>query len=135
LQALFQLDVQGPGFLDELDGFLADQEQPEPVVTRARELVHGTWVQRGRYDRLIRQVSEHWDLDRMAPVDRNIIRLALYELLDCEDPPPKVAIDEAIELAKEFGSAESPGFVNGVLDAIWRRHREPPVQPQEQRES
>ncbi len=78
---------------------------------------------RTQIDGLISATAEHWDLQRITPIDRAILRLAICELLFVEATPPKVAINEAIELAKIFGEAESPHFVNGVLDAIWRKSK------------
>ena len=70
-------------------------------------------------DGMIRAVLEHWELDRLASVERNVIRVATVELLGGE-VPPKVVLNEAVEIAREFGTAESSKFVNGVLDAVWR---------------
>lgn len=69
-------------------------------------------------DRLIEQYSEHWRLGRIAPIDRNILRIAIFELVYCDEIPPKVTLNEAIELGKEFGSDESGSFINGILDRI-----------------
>jgi N utilization substance protein B len=85
--------------------------------------VRGTKQHQGKTDQLITQYAEHWDLDRMAVVDRNILRLAVHELLWQPDVPPKVAINEAIELAKKFGTADSSRFINGLLDRILKEHR------------
>ncbi len=76
-------------------------------------------------DQLIRQQAEHWRLERMPPVDRNILRLAVYEFLFETDVPKLVILDEAIELAKEFGTEQSGRFVNGVLDGILKSHSLP----------
>ena len=85
----------------------------------AEELAEGVEVHKGDLDGLIRSISRHWRLDRMAVVDRNLLRLAAYELVHrSEDVPRKVAINEAIELAKRFGATESGAFVNGILDRI-----------------
>lgn len=86
----------------------------------AEALVRGTKVNQAKIDQTIAQGAEHWDLDRMAVVDRNILRLAVYELLCSAEVPPKVAINEAIEIAKKFGTKESSRFINGVLDKIHR---------------
>lgn len=123
LQGLYALDVQGETALLTLPAICAESDASEAVATRARELVEQAWRGRERADRRIQESAEHWDVARMDVVDRNILRLAVSELLDDPETPARVVIDEAIELAKEFGSAESPGFVNGVLDAIWRQGR------------
>jgi N utilization substance protein B len=86
----------------------------------ARRLAAGAWTNHERYDQMISGVSAHWDVARMAVVDRNILRLALLELVEQIDVPARVVIDEAIELGREFGDAETPHFINGVLDAIWK---------------
>jgi N utilization substance protein B len=120
LQALCQLDVQGPDSLDELNGFLNEGSSDPSVILYAGQLVRGTHEHRQRYDELIARAALHWDIERMPITDRNIMRMALCEMLDQDEPPAKVAIDEAIELAKIFGTAESPQFINGVLDAVLR---------------
>ena len=107
-----------------LDGGLAEEEglQLGGAARRfAEHLVRGTTARRGELDELIRRGSEHWRLERMAVVDRNVLRLALFELLDAPDTPAAVILDEAIELAKAFGGHESGAFVNGVVDGIRRR--------------
>jgi N utilization substance protein B len=85
--------------------------------------VRGSKQQQAKIDQLLTQYVEHWDLDRMAVVDRNILRMAAYELLWQPGVPPKAAINEAIEIAKKFGTTESSRFINGVLDRILREHR------------
>jgi len=82
----------------------------------ANELFEGAATQAQATDQLVEKLSENWQLDRMAAVDRNILRLAVYEFR-AGTAPPKVVIDEALELAKKFSSAEAPAFLNGVLDA------------------
>jgi len=122
LQVLYLLDLLGEGVLGELDAvlrWLLEPTQTDPSVAQfARALVTGTWEQRAELDRRIRSIAEHWDLDRMAVVDRSVLRLAAYELLFGSDVPDKVAINEAIDLAKRFSTADSGAFVNGILDKI-----------------
>src|SRR2546427_573196 len=89
----------------------------------AASLVRGTKAQQPKIDAIIAETAEHWDLERMAVVDRNILRMAVYELLCEPTVPGKVAINEAIEIAKKFGTAESSRFINGVLDRIHRELR------------
>jgi transcription antitermination protein NusB len=84
----------------------------------ADELVEGCSKVQDQLDAKIRSVSKHWRLERMSRVDRNIIRLATYELMFQSDIPRRVTLNEAVELAKRFGNEESPAFVNGVLDRI-----------------
>jgi transcription antitermination protein NusB len=109
--ALYQQDVTGRP-LDELVA------RDAPLFTR--ELVEGVDVERDEIDALIERYSQGWTLDRIAPLERNILRVALYELLRREDVPAEVAIDEAIEAAKELCGAEAPGFINGILGAVAR---------------
>ena len=73
-----------------------------------------------KIDEVITNASEHWRLERMSRVDRNILRLGVYEITFCEDVPTRVAINEAVELAKRYGTAESPSYVNGILDRVAR---------------
>lgn len=115
------LDVQGADGWAEVDRFLAEQEVPPSVAGRSRELARAAHGGQSEWDRHIISVSRRWDIERMGLVDRNVLRLALCELRRPETTPPRVAIDEAIELAREFGAEESPAFVNGVLDAVWKK--------------
>jgi transcription antitermination factor NusB len=120
LQALYQLDVRHEDVGSELVEFLRESTQDPDVYFFARRLTEGAWGWREEADKLIREAADNWRLERMAVVDRNILRLATYEIAQCEDIPPRVAIDQAIELAKRFSAGESGGFVNGILDRILR---------------
>jgi len=126
LQGLYQLDIQRAGndvaVAEMLAPLLSEAELSGEPAEYATALTQGTWLKRDTYDQMITEVSRHWEVGRMAVVDRNILRLALHELVDRPDVPPRVAIDEAIELGREYGAAETPTFVNGVLDAIWKQH-------------
>ncbi len=84
----------------------------------ARRIVQGVIEHRNEIDQMIEERSEHWRLDRMTIIDRNILRMAIFELLHCDDVPPKVTLNEAIDLGKRFGSEESGSFINGILDRI-----------------
>src|SRR3982751_2356347 len=119
LQALYQLDTSGGDARDAVRGVMAHFEEADAEIERfADELVRGVQSERVAIDALIQQSSTHWKLDRMARVDRNILRLAVYEILRRADVPVRVTLNEAIELGKKFGSEESSAFVNGVLDKI-----------------
>ena len=124
LQFLYQLEQNGAS---DPGPFEADFWARHPADAEAREfaasLVHGAKRQQSEIDKHIAQYAEHWDLDRMAVVDRNILRLGTYELLFEPAVPGKVAINEAIEIAKKFGTSESSRFINGVLDRIHRELR------------
>ena len=82
------------------------------------ELVEGVFKNKDEIDALIDETSENWKIDRMAVVDRNILRFSVYELLYVDDIPPSVTMNEAIELAKRYGAEDSPSFINGILDKI-----------------
>jgi len=118
MQALYQLDVQGPGLLDFLDRFFIENEPNDSARKLASDWTKGTWENLAQCDELIIDSTIKWQLSRLSPVDKSILRLAIYQLKFCPDIPPKVALNEAIELAKKFGSDKSGSFVNGVLDAI-----------------
>jgi len=127
LQGLYQLDVQkAPADVDVvpfLSPLLAEEPGlPAEAAAYARQVAAGTWTGRAKFDAMIATVAKEWDVSRMAVVDRNILRLGLYELVEQPDVPVRVVMDEAIELGREFGDAETPKFVNGVLDAVWKQH-------------
>lgn len=120
LQYLYQLDRAGEQSLSEPQEFwhhFYPEEKPPAYFFR---LVEGVNQQREILDAYITRYAEHWRLERMASVDRNLLRLAIFELLYCPEVPPKVAINEAIELAKKFGTEQSSAFVNGILDQVVR---------------
>jgi N utilization substance protein B len=93
---------------------------PEHASSFTRELVDGVLQHQGELDALIGRYAQGWTLDRIAPLERSILRTALYEILHRRDVPDEVAIDEAVEAAKELCAAEAPGFVNGILGAVKR---------------
>ena len=86
-------------------------------------IIRGVEQHREDLDRIIERYSSHWKIGRMAHVDRNILRIAVYELLYCDDIPPKVAINEAIDIGKKYGSEDSGAFINGVLDKVKSEER------------
>ena len=120
LQALYQLDLRGEEFGPQIVAFLRESTRDPEVYFFARRLTEGAWPWRVEADKLIDQAAEHWRIERMAPIDRNILRLATWEICEAPDIPDRVAIDQAIELAKGFSAAESGAFVNGVLDRVLR---------------
>jgi N utilization substance protein B len=118
LQALYQIDVAAEGIEEALSRFWRSFEPVErEVMDLAEGLVRGVATHRRAIDETIERVSTNWRLDRMAKVDRNVLRLAVFELIET-DVPVKVAINEAIELGKKYGSESSGAFVNGVLDKV-----------------
>jgi transcription antitermination protein NusB len=114
LQALYQLDLSG----EDAGLFWGHEAADEDVKAFAGELVSGVRAAHERIDALIAASAEHWRLPRLSRVDLNLLRLGTYELLSCPDIPSAVTINEAIEIARRFGSEDSAAFVNGVLDAI-----------------
>ena len=125
LQVLFEWDVRG-GSVDSAishfyDSLYSEEDEKQPKPDRfMEELARGTVANAENIDKHIEAKSEHWRLSRMAVVDRNILRLAIYELKQNAVPAP-VVIDEAIELARQFSNDESVSFINGVLDAVHRQ--------------
>jgi transcription antitermination factor NusB len=124
MQCLTQLDVQGPDFLPEMNGFIAEANVTPESKTLAAELARIAWDNKQVCDQHIADTVKHWQLQRIALIDRAILRLAIAELLYRTNVPIKVVLDQAIELAKKFSTAESPQFINGVLDAIAKRLQE-----------
>ncbi len=124
LQFLFTTDLQGPAYRSELDAFLnealAGKPGAEEAIAYARRLVDGVLLRRDEIDDLLRETARNWDLERMAVVDRNALRIGVYELLFEEQIPMKVAINEAIELGKRYSTEASGAFINGILDRIRR---------------
>ena len=117
LQALFQFDMQGEAFTAELDAFLEQSCDNDEVRRFARLLAEGTWQHRQQADALLGRLTVRWSVDRMAVTDRNILRMGIFQLAHCPDIPPRVVINEAIELGKRYSTADSPQFINGLLDA------------------
>jgi N utilization substance protein B len=126
LQLLYQLDVQGEA---NPEPHLPEFWTRHPVDREAREfaeiLIRGTKLHEPKIDEMITQYAQNWELDRMAVVDRNILRQGIFELLWMEDVPSKVAINEALEVAKKFSTQESSRFINGSLDRIHKELRPP----------
>lgn len=118
LQFLYQGEFSQPPDLADLARFWSHfQEEGEPPAY-LRELVDGVESHLEELDALMVRYSEHWRLERMTIVDRNILRLAIYELIYQPGIPPKVVINEAVEMAKRYGSEASGGFINGILDQV-----------------
>jgi len=121
MQALYQLDIQGPDLFELLDRFFTEADEDDFVRKLASDWTRGTWENLEQCDEPIIASTIKWQFKRLSPVDKSILRLAVYQLKFCPDIPPKVVINEAIELAKKFSTDKSPAFVNGVLDAILKR--------------
>ncbi len=118
VQMLYQIDVSGVSAGQAIQTYWATLSASREGEDFANELVRGCYDALQEIDETIRGVSQHWRLERMTRVDRNILRLATYELLKLKDVPRRVTLNEAVELAKRYGSEGSAGFVNGVLDRI-----------------
>jgi len=122
MQALYQLDVQGSELLPRLMGdFFYEEERDERTRKLAWEWTQGTWERVAECDETIASSTIRWQFSRLSPVDRGILRLAVYQLKFCPEIPPKVVINEAIELAKRYSTDKSGPFVNGVLDAVLKK--------------
>ncbi len=121
MQALYQLDVQGPDLFQTLDRFFTEADEDDFVRKLASDWTKGTWENLEQCDEPIITSTIKWQFTRLSPVDKSILRLSVYQLKFCPDIPPKVVINEAIELAKKFSTDKSPAFVNGVLDAILKK--------------
>ena len=122
LQFLFQMDFQEDDYRGELEAFL-DQELGERTGSAeakayARRVVDGVRAHKDEIDELLREAARNWDLERMAAVDRNALRIGCWELLHTDDIPMRVALNEAIELGKRFSTEQSGAFINGILDRI-----------------
>jgi N utilization substance protein B len=126
LQILYQYDWNTIEDIDkaikEYATDLVSEAIPEndPALAFGRTRLQGVLTHKAEIDSILKKNAKHWRLDRMASVDKNILRIGVFELCCCPDIPPKVAINEALELAKKFCSGESSAFVNGILDAVLR---------------
>lgn len=119
LQALYQIDLRGDDIINQIDHFCKTSTDKQDIYKFAISLINGCRSHIKEIDEKISEVTEHWELRRMAIIDKNILRLGVYELLYRDDIPPKVSINEAIELAKKFSTKNSGTFVNGILDKIY----------------
>jgi len=111
------------GLGEAIELFWANFEASEEARKFSSLLIEGTWNNREQIDSLISDSSENWTIARMSRVDKSILRMAVYELLFCRDIPPKVTLNEAIDLGKVYGSENSGAFINGILDALYGKLR------------
>jgi N utilization substance protein B len=119
LKILYAIDITKENAEKCINDFWLNQDKVKPEIRCfADALVLGVCANKDEIDRTVTECATNWQLDRMAVIDRNILRAAAYELIFSEDIPPKVAINEAIDLAKKYGDKDSGKFVNGVLDKI-----------------
>ena len=122
-QMLYQWDMTREAMDNVIDSYWKVRSTTDLTRSMAERLARGAQGQVERIDREITAVSKNWRFDRIAAVDRNIIRIGVFELVNDAETPSAVVIDEAVEMARRFGEADSTAFVNGVLDAIMRRVR------------
>ena len=118
MQALFYMDIQKNSSQEMLERFCENFRPSKKMRPFFLKLVNGVLRVKSDIDALIEQFSKNWKIGRMTCVDRNIIRIAVYEMLYCEDIPLKVSINEAVDVGKKFGSEESGAFINGIVDSI-----------------
>ena len=118
LQVLYGLNFENIDVQKALDLFWSNFVAPKAAKEFAAFLVQGTCEHKEELDKLIAGCSDNWSLGRMSKVDINILRLAVFEFLYCDDIPPKVTLNEAVDLGKTFGSENSGSFINGILDAL-----------------
>ncbi len=121
LQFLYQLDLRGDELYAEAGAWLRTEERDAETLRFATRLVEGVWDNWDEIERTVQAVAQNWNIARMAVIDRNVLRLGTFELLHCPDIPPKVAVNEAIELGKRYSTANSGAFINGILDKIMNR--------------
>ncbi|HAL45438.1 MAG: transcription antitermination factor NusB [Planctomycetes bacterium GWF2_42_9] len=121
MQAICQMDVQGISALEMLARFFAENDDDPEVRSLAEKWSKGVWGNMAECDALISAAAVKWELSRLNQVDRSILRLGAYQLKYCPDIPEKVVINEAIEMAKKYSAESSPAFVNGVMDAIFKK--------------
>lgn len=123
LQVLFEDDLNPDRKTIQADDFMRNRlNQDQEILDFARRLLAGVRKNRAELDELLKKTADNWSLERMAVVDRNILRIGAYEMLH-DDTPDRVAINEAVELAKRFGAKQSPHFVNGILDRFVKERR------------
>jgi len=126
LQILYQLELTGQTLDEVLVSFWEDHGGDAEIVSFTERIARGTVEHMPAIDEILKKYSENWNLNRMACIDRNILRFATFEILFMQDIPPKVSINEAVNLAKSYSQQDSGKFVNGVLDKI--NHTEQPIQ-------
>jgi transcription antitermination protein NusB len=118
MQLLYALELSGNSLANVLRDLLPEQKNPTPAVAFTRKLVQKAYNSREELDEYIKRYSANWKFSRIAIVDLIVMRIAVCEFLYFYDVPPKVTIDEAIELVKQYSTQKSSGYVNGILDAI-----------------
>jgi len=118
MQALFYMDIQKDASEEMLESFcgcFCPSKKSRPFFLK---LVNGVLGAKDQIDALVERFSQNWKINRMSCVDRNVMRIAVYEMIYCDDIPPKVSINEAVDIGKKFGTQESGAFINGIMDSI-----------------
>jgi N utilization substance protein B len=118
MQALFYMDMQGDVSAEMLERYCDNFQPSKKARPFFMALVNGVIDRKDELDDMIERFSKNWKISRMSGVDRNIMRVAVYELTCCDDIPPKVTINEAVDIGKKFGTEESGAFINGIMDSI-----------------
>lgn len=118
MKTLFQMDQVGTEMEKAISFVIEESPLSESSLEYARQITNGAWAERDRIDQMIQGCSSEWKVSRMASVDRNILRISIFEMLYLHDIPNQVAIDEAVELAKKYGGEDSGRFVNGILGSL-----------------
>jgi len=126
LQALYQADVSESGIFKALENIISRAKLSPQAKEFAKKVAEGTWEKREAIDPYIAKYARRWKINRLASVDRNILRLAVYEMLYEPDIPFEVSIDEAVELAKKYSTPKAAAFINGILDSVKRELEEGP---------
>ncbi len=129
IQLLYQLEMSSSDVSQAMELFWGNNNHPEDVREFTNLLVTGTMEHKARIDKIIIKTAQNWAFTRITPVDRSILREAVFEIFFCDDIPYKVTLNEAIELGKKFGSEKSGAFINGVLDNA-RQHNPDTVEQQ-----
>lgn len=125
LQALYEVDFTNHQPEEAIQARLEEKPLPQSAVEFAHHLTQNVYQRRSHLDEVVGKLAPEWPIDQIAAIDRNVLRIAVYELLFEPDTPPKVAINEAVELAKMFGAESSARFVNGVLGSLATSEPEP----------
>ena len=129
LKFLYQSELNEGDYDKQMEQFLERVSSQDEVEEFMQELVQTVIRYKKEIDEILKKCSDNWELERMAVVDRNILRIGACELLYIPSTPPKVAINEAVEIAKRYGNEDSPEFVNGVLDKIYKETSQKGLQP------
>ncbi len=123
LCVLYQIEMTKADSDEAISSYFESDPAKQEIVDFCKQLIKGTLQEKEHIDFLIKKHVKNWEIERMAVVDRNILRMSCFEIMFLDDIPPKVSINEAIELAKRYGDIDSPRFVNGVLDKIYKTEK------------